>query len=43
MKKSIAPDEAAKLIPDGAVVMIGGFLSVGGPHRIIDALVAAGR
>jgi acetate CoA/acetoacetate CoA-transferase alpha subunit len=31
------------MIPDGAVLMIGGFMGVGSPHRIIDALVDAGR
>jgi acetate CoA/acetoacetate CoA-transferase alpha subunit len=28
------------MIPDGATVMIGGFMGVGSPHRIINALVA---
>ena len=32
--------DAAALIPDGASVMIGGFMGVGSPDRIIDALVA---
>lgn len=31
------------MIPDGARVMIGGFMGVGSPERLIDALVAAGR
>jgi acetate CoA/acetoacetate CoA-transferase alpha subunit len=30
------------LIPEGAVLMIGGFMGVGSPHRLIDALVARG-
>lgn len=34
---------AAALIPDGAVVMIGGFMGVGSPHRLIAELVALGR
>jgi acetate CoA/acetoacetate CoA-transferase alpha subunit len=29
-------------VADGAVVMIGGFMGVGSPRRIIDALVARG-
>ena len=33
---------AAALIPDGASVMFGGFMGVGSPDRIIDALVARG-
>jgi acetate CoA/acetoacetate CoA-transferase alpha subunit len=28
--------------PDGASLMIGGFMGVGAPHRLIDALVARG-
>ncbi|MGI6245271.1 MAG: CoA transferase subunit A [Pseudochelatococcus sp.] len=43
MKEAITPQEAAELIPDGAVLAIGGFMGVGSPHRVIDALVAAGR
>ncbi len=43
MKRSMSPVEAAALIPDGATVMIGGFMGVGSPERLIDALVGAGR
>jgi len=43
MKHAISPSDAADLIPDGAVLLIGGFMGVGSPHRLIDALVAAGR
>jgi acetate CoA/acetoacetate CoA-transferase alpha subunit len=32
--------DAAALVPDGASVMIGGFMGVGSPHRMIDALIA---
>jgi acetate CoA/acetoacetate CoA-transferase alpha subunit len=42
MRRAICPDEAARLVPDGASVMIGGFMAVGSPHRLIDALVARG-
>lgn len=42
MRKAIPPAEAAALIPDGARVMFGGFMAVGSPERIIDALVARG-
>ena len=31
------------MIPDGAVLLIGGFMGVGTPNRLIDALVEAGR
>ncbi|MGR3803244.1 CoA transferase subunit A [Marinibacterium profundimaris] len=43
MKVAISPAEAAALIPDGATLLIGGFMAVGSPHRLIDALVAAER
>ncbi|PZQ51488.1 MAG: acetyl-CoA--acetoacetyl-CoA transferase subunit alpha [Rhodovulum sulfidophilum] len=42
MKKAIKPEQAAEMIPDGAVVMIGGFMGVGTPDRLIDAMVARG-
>jgi acetate CoA/acetoacetate CoA-transferase alpha subunit len=40
MRVAIKASEAANLIPDGASLMVGGFLAVGSPERIIDALVA---
>jgi hypothetical protein len=43
MKKGVTPQQAAEMIPDGAILMIGGFMGVGSPHRIIDALVELGR
>ncbi len=42
MKTVISPDHAAELIPDGAVCLIGGFMGVGSPHRLIDAMVKRG-
>jgi acetate CoA/acetoacetate CoA-transferase alpha subunit len=42
MKTAISPDEAAELIPDGSVCLIGGFMGVGSPHRLIDAMVKRG-
>ncbi|MFG1331449.1 3-oxoacid CoA-transferase subunit A [Xanthobacter autotrophicus] len=42
MRKAIKPDDAAALVPDGATVLIGGFMGVGTPERMIDALVARG-
>ncbi|MEM6421523.1 MAG: 3-oxoacid CoA-transferase subunit A [Pseudomonadota bacterium] len=42
MKTAIKVEEAAALIPDGAKVLIGGFMGVGSPHRLIDAMVARG-
>lgn len=43
MKKALSPQVAAALVPDGARIMIGGFMGVGTPRRMIDALVAVGR
>lgn len=40
--KMISLEEATALIPDGATVMIGGFMGVGTPERLVDALVARG-
>jgi len=41
--KAISVAGAVEMIPDGARLMIGGFLGVGSPHRIIDGLVRQGR
>src|SRR5215813_2035195 len=38
--KTISVEQAAAMIPDGASVMIGGFMGVGTPERLVDALVA---
>lgn len=37
--KPIAIQQAVASIPDGATLMIGGFMGVGGPERVIDELV----
>lgn len=42
MKTAIRADAAAAMIPDGATVLIGGFMAVGTPLRLIDALVRRG-
>lgn len=42
MKQCLSAAAAADLIPDGSTVLIGGFMAVGSPHRMIDALVARG-
>lgn len=42
MKGALRPEAAAELIPDGASLMIGGFMAVGSPERMIDALVTRG-
>ncbi len=43
MRKTITIEEAVGKIPDGATVMIGGFMAVGSPVRLIDELVRQGR
>jgi len=37
--KKISVADAAALIPDGASLMVGGFMGVGTPERLIDELV----
>src|SRR4051794_29447191 len=41
--KVISLQEAVALIPDGASLMIGGFMGVGSPERVIDELVRQGK
>ena len=43
MHKAIGVAEAVEMIPDGASLMIGGFMGVGSPHRLIDELLRQGR
>ncbi len=43
MNKFITCTEAVERIPDGASVLIGGFMGVGSPHRIIAEMVRQGR
>lgn len=42
MNKVVTMDQALEHIKDGMTVMIGGFLGVGNPHKIIDAMVEKG-
>jgi acetate CoA/acetoacetate CoA-transferase alpha subunit len=37
--KSVSAEEAIAMIPNGATVMIGGFMGVGTPERLLDELV----
>jgi acetate CoA/acetoacetate CoA-transferase alpha subunit len=37
--KTILLDEAVAMIPDGASLMIGGFMGVGTPERVVDEIV----
>ncbi len=43
MHKAIGLAEAVEMIPDGASLMIGGFMGVGSPHRLIGELLRQGR
>jgi acetate CoA/acetoacetate CoA-transferase alpha subunit len=43
MQKGISCTKAVEMIPDGASLMIGGFMGIGSPHRIIDELVRQGK
>ena len=41
--KTIPLKEAVAMIPDGASLMIGGFMAVGTPERVIDEIVRQGK
>lgn len=42
LNKLISVKEAVSKIKDGSVLLFGGFLGCGSPHRIIDELIASG-
>jgi acetate CoA/acetoacetate CoA-transferase alpha subunit len=42
MKGALRPEAAADLISEGASLLVGGFMAVGSPERLIDAIVARG-
>ena len=42
MKGTLRAEAAAEITPNGASLMIGGFMGVGTPERLIDAIVARG-
>jgi acetate CoA/acetoacetate CoA-transferase alpha subunit len=37
--KTVSAEEAVAMIPNGATIMIGGFMGVGSPERLLDELV----
>ena len=39
MKRMITAAEAAAMIPNGAIIMVGGFMGCGSSHAIIDELI----
>jgi len=41
--KTVSVERAVDLIPDGATVMVGGFMAVGTPERLIDEIVRQGK
>jgi acetate CoA/acetoacetate CoA-transferase alpha subunit len=41
--QTISVENAVAMIPDGASLMIGGFMGVGTPERVIDELVRQGK
>jgi len=41
--KTISVEDAAAMVPDGASLMIGGFMGVGTSDRLIDELVRQGK
>jgi len=43
MSKAIDVVQAVEMIPDGASILMGGFLAVGSPRRIIQEIVRQGK
>ena len=43
MARFIDINEAISMIPDGATIMIGGYLGCGSPHKLISALSESGK
>ncbi len=43
LHKAVSAAQAAEMIPDGATLMIGGFMGVGSPHRLIEEILRLGR
>lgn len=41
--RTIALEEAVAMVPDGASVMVGGFMGVGTPERLMDELARQGK
>jgi len=39
----VSLEKAIGLIPDGATIMVGGFMAVGTPERLVDELVRQGK
>jgi acetate CoA/acetoacetate CoA-transferase alpha subunit len=41
--KTIAIDQAVEMIPHGASLLVGGFMGVGTPERVVDEIVRQGK
>lgn len=41
--RTISVEDAVAMVPDGASLMIGGFMGVGTPERLVDELVRQGK
>jgi len=41
--QSVSLEDSVAMIPDGATMMIGGFMGVGTPERVVDELVRQGK
>ena len=41
--KAVSAEEAVAMIPNGASIMVGGFMGVGTPERLVDELVRQGK
>jgi acetate CoA/acetoacetate CoA-transferase alpha subunit len=41
--QTVSLEKAVALVPDGASLMVGGFMGVGTPERVIDELVRQGK
>lgn len=41
-KEIIAPEQAASMLKDGMTVLVGGFMVIGTPEKLVDAVVASG-
>lgn len=43
MAKIVTIEEAVALIPEGASIMVGGFMGCGNAHKLVDALASSGK
>ena len=37
--KTVSVEQSVEIIPDGATLMVGGFMAVGTPERVVDEIV----